>query len=425
MLRSGGSLLLSTPAHGRLALLAPGAVARERFDGTSTRAATTCASTRAARSRGCSTDFGFEQIECARPAGCRARGACCSPRRCARASSARRRGRARAPCRALRAAWRLRASRARARARRAPSPGRGLRARRAQRLDVVVLDLDRFGVARGERFRRDRLGVRGRSPPQLVHGGARVCARGRTRRASATSAGSTAAGARRAAASRARAPAAPRRLLHGREREQRLRGQRVARDGRLRARRARARGSRASSASACWEASAERCGCHCAHAASSAPTTTARRRAMRSGPSARGREPRARTSDCSAAGRRRAPPSRSTIRRRSARGVERARRARRRRRARAGASPQRPAAGQPAGAEQRDARVAGHVPGPVGERVDAEHDDEAEHAQHADALGRVRRRAPADGQRASSRASRRCRRDRASRAASPSSSSGG
>ncbi len=54
---------------------------------------------------------------------------------------------------------------------------------------------------------------------------------------------------------------------------------------------------------------------------------------------------------------------------------------------------ERSAPGQPSGAEQRDACVAGDVPRPVDQRVDSEDDNEREHAQHPDALRAVGSRA--------------------------------
>ncbi len=136
-------------------------------------------------------------------------------------------------------------------------------------------------------------------------------------------------------------------------------------------------------------ASSERCGCHCVQAASSAAIATATATPTASA------EPRAPTRQAVRA-RRRSPGAGAT-----ARGRGPARRV-------ALHALQRAAPGEPAGAQQRHARVAGHVPGPVDERVHAEHDHEAEHAQQADALGRVAtgarscRRCPAGRRRAES-----------------------
>ena len=81
VLRSGGSLLLSTPDHGRLRCSRWALSHRARSTPTSIHAPTTCASTRAARSRELLEDFGFRrQSTCERRQGCQARGGCCSRR---------------------------------------------------------------------------------------------------------------------------------------------------------------------------------------------------------------------------------------------------------------------------------------------------------------------------------------------------------
>ena len=115
-------LLLSTPDHGRLRDAPLGACARVHSRPTSTPAPITCASTRAARSPSCSRTSAFTMSNVRSAGGRPARGGGC---------------------------WR------------APG-GRGFTSRtgrRAQGLDVGVLDREQCGIVFDRRQRRDRLGV--------------------------------------------------------------------------------------------------------------------------------------------------------------------------------------------------------------------------------------------------------------------------
>ena len=303
MLRSGGSLLLSTPAHGRLTMLALALSARridEHFD---PRADHLRFYTRRTLAR-LLEDFGFERIDV------RAAGGLPGARRVLLASALRSRfsgrraavGRRLACAPAPRASGGRRSPGARARACGASACLRGafLRARRAQRLDVGVLDRDRFGVARRRSPRAPPTRGSGRSPlparctaarglrvrsysPSVSH----VCGLEGCRRTARCSVARASAGAPVACCTAESVNSA---CADSGSRETAVCAEPSAPCG-----------SRASCASACCEASAERCGCHCAHAASSAPTTIAAATPRRSGPSALGVR-RSRRSDRRAAG---------------------------------------------------------------------------------------------------------------------------
>ena len=89
VLRPGGRLLLSTPAHDRLMLLAPVAVATRFRTRISTRAVTTCASTTADMLRAAACRLRLRADRGARRRRSARRSTrCCSPRPCARASRA-------------------------------------------------------------------------------------------------------------------------------------------------------------------------------------------------------------------------------------------------------------------------------------------------------------------------------------------------
>ena len=225
MLRPGGRLLLSTPDHGRLRVLWL-ALSRRAFDAhfdpraDHLRFYTRAALTPAARGVRIPGD------ESALP-GCR-RAALLLAGRCAPRGRVARRPRRRA-----------RSRRRTARARHAPgacacaAPLAGLPD--AQRLDVVVVDLDRFGVGPWrDRFGRDRLRIQVDRGLQLLQRRRRFACEVDTGRARATSAGWRVAGARARCSVALRLRGVRPRLLDGREREQRLRGQRIARDRGLR-----------------------------------------------------------------------------------------------------------------------------------------------------------------------------------------------
>ncbi len=283
----------------------------------------------------------------------------------------------------------------------------------------------------------------------------------RTRPSAATFPGWTAAGAPRAASVARASTGLPARLLDLRQGEQRLHRQRVIPDSCER-RELALPGSLASSESASWEESSERCGCHCAHAVSSAASRTVHAIATLTGFSrrrelhalARSHPPAARRYWTGAARRRRArlsPPPQRLLRSHPLH--PRQRPSPRRRPSLAGARPSpasapwlasapwpasapaavasRPPASSdavsrcrgPRPASQPAQRSATHAsPGTYQvqstSRMDAEHDDHAEHAQHADALGRV-------GQRRSRRQPKRHEARRRPRRRAPAPSSAG